>query len=40
MPFVAQEPDHVIANVFVEHLVVQAVTMTCPKGKNAKVMKI
>ena len=40
MPFVAQEPDHVIANVFVEHLVVQAVTRTCPKRKSVKVMTI
>lgn len=40
MPFVAQEPDHVIANVFVEHLVVQAVTKTCPKRKSVKVMTI
>ena len=40
MPFVAQELDHVIANVFAALLVVQVVTRTCPKRKNAKVMTI
>ena len=40
MPFVAQELDHVIANVFAALLVVQVVTKTCPKRKNAKVMTI
>lgn len=40
MPFVALELDHVIANVFAALLVVQVVTRTCPKRKNAKVMTI
>jgi len=40
MPFVALELDHVIANVFAALLVVQVVTKTCPKRKNAKVMTI
>lgn len=40
MPSVAQELDHVIANVFAALLVVQVVTRTCPKRKNAKVMTI
>jgi len=40
MPSVAPELDHVIANVFAALLVVQAVTRTCPKRKNVKVMTI
>jgi len=40
MPFVAQEPDHVIANVFAALLVVQVVTRTCPKRKSVKVTTI
>ena len=40
MPFVALELDHVIANVFAALLVVQVVTKTCPKRKNAKAMTI
>ena len=40
MLFVAQEPDHAIVNVFAVLLAVQAVTKTCPKKKNVKVMTI
>ena len=40
MLFVAQEPDHAIVNVFAVLLAVQAVTKTCPKTKNVKVMTI